>query len=150
MTKSAKQLAIEDFLSYRLSVVSRLINRRSTRYFNEQFDLTLAEWRALAQIAAGTNKTAKSIAEHTYADKGQVSRAVAGLQKKGLVRSKPNPADKRSVELYLTKKGTAIHAKIMPMRAEENELIAAILSAKEFDAINEMLRRIQSHLITMD
>jgi hypothetical protein len=49
----ASNKAIEGFVSYKLSLLSRLINRRSTRYFAEEFNMTLAEWRCLVQIVEG-------------------------------------------------------------------------------------------------
>lgn len=149
LTMPQQPQSIEEFFSYRLNIVSRLINRRSTQHFKDRYNLKLAEWRALTHIAAGKHRTAKAIAESTYDDKAHTSRAIAGLLKKGLVKSQPNPRDKRSIELFLTKKGADIHADILKRRVDENRFIGSILSSSELKSLNEMLDRLQTHLTSM-
>ncbi|MFV3127007.1 MarR family winged helix-turn-helix transcriptional regulator [Niveispirillum sp. KHB5.9] len=137
---------IETFLSYRLSIVSRLINRRSTRYFTEKHGLTLAEWRALAQIAAGRATSVQAIAARTCSDKGQISRAIATLLDKGLITSLPDTNDRRLINFDLTAAGAAIHDEILPMRAEENAMIAGLMSEEELTLFHDVLDRIQARL----
>lgn len=141
---------IETFLSYRLSIVSRLINRRSTRYFTEHHGLTLAEWRALAQITAGRATNVQAISSRTCSDKGQISRAIAALLDKGLVSALPDPADRRTIQFEPTAAGRAIHDEIMPMRAEENAMITDLMSAGELALFHDILDRIQAHLDRLD
>ena len=141
---------IETFLSYRLSIVSRLINRRSTRYFTEKHALTLAEWRAMAQIAAGQATSVQAISTRTCSDKGQISRATATLLEKGLIHALPDPADRRTIHFELTQAGQTIHDEILPMRAEENAVIAALMSAGELALFHDILDRIQAHLDRLD
>ncbi|MFC3052560.1 MarR family winged helix-turn-helix transcriptional regulator [Kordiimonas pumila] len=150
MNKKRPTADMEKFLSYRLSIISRLINRRSTRYFNENYGLTLAEWRALAQIAAGKMNTVKAISEQTFSDKGLISRAITSLEKKGLIEGTPNPKDKRSMEYKLSAVGISIHDEIMPMRMEENALIAEIMTPEELELFKDVLARIQGHLNALD
>lgn len=137
---------IESFLSYRLSIVSRLINRRSTRYFTEAHGLTLAEWRAMAQIATGRATSVQTIASRTCSDKGQISRAIATLLDKGLVSALPDPHDRRSITFDLTQAGQAIHDEILPMRAEENAMITGLMSADELALFHDILDRIQAKM----
>lgn len=150
MPKVTRAEEIESFLSYRLAIIARLINRRSTRYFNEAHGLTLAEWRALTQVALGRATTVNAIAIHTSSDKAQVSRAVAGLLKKGLIEATPHPSDGRSTEFALTQKGAVLHGEILPMRADENATIAALMTPEELRLFNDVLDRMQVHLQSLD
>jgi DNA-binding MarR family transcriptional regulator len=123
--------AIEDFVSYRLSLLSRLINRRSTRYFADAFGLTLAEWRCLVQIAEGLGATVGDIAERTYADKGQISRAAQGLMAKGLIIGKSDPLDRRSIRFKATPKGKLLFERLIDLRAKENQAVLDLLTPEQ-------------------
>jgi DNA-binding MarR family transcriptional regulator len=131
--------AIESFVSYRLSLLSRLINRRSTRYFAEEFDMTLAEWRCLIQIMEGLGSTVGDISQRTFADKGQVSRAAKGLLKKGLIVGKSDPLDLRSVRYKVTPKGKALCQTIFALRKSENEAVVDLLTADQSRVFFECL-----------
>lgn len=137
--------AIEHFVSYRLSLLSRLINRRSTRYFAEEFNMTLAEWRCLVQIAEGLGSTVRDISERTYADKGQISRAAQGLQAKGLIVGKSDPLDRRSVRYKVTPKGKSLFQTVIALRKSENEAVVDLLTPEQsrifFECLDLLMTR---------
>ncbi|GAB5458353.1 MAG: hypothetical protein Hens3KO_13830 [Henriciella sp.] len=141
---------IDDFLSYRLSILARLINRKSTRYFSEKYNLTLAEWRCLAQVATHEAGTIRNIADRTGSDKGQISRAAATLCKKKLLKRQSNERDGRSGIYTITKKGTDLYRKILPYRAAENEAVLNILTESEQIVFMELLNRIYVELKTAE
>ncbi len=130
---------IEDFLSYKLSLLSRLINRRSTRYFAEEFSMTLAEWRCLVQIAENLGCTVRDISERTYADKGQISRAAQDLVTKGLIVGKSDPLDRRSVRYKVTPKGKAMFQSIFALRKAENQAVVDLLTPHQSRVFLECL-----------
>jgi DNA-binding MarR family transcriptional regulator len=136
---------IEGFVSYKLSLLSRLINRRSTRYFAEEFNMTLAEWRCLVQIAEGLGSNVRDISERTYADKGQISRAAQGLLAKGLIVGKSDPLDRRSIRYKATPKGKALFQSIIALRKSENEAVVDLLTPDQqrvfFDSLDLLMAK---------
>lgn len=141
----ASNKAIEGFVSYKLSLLSRLINRRSTRYFAQEFNMTLAEWRCLVQIVEGLGSTVRDISERTFADKGQISRAAQGLLAKGLIVGKSDPLDRRSVRYKATSKGKSLFQTIVTLRKSENEAVLDSLTPEQqrvfFDCLDLLMAK---------
>jgi DNA-binding MarR family transcriptional regulator len=131
LVKHRSERVVEEFVSYRLSVLSRLINRRSTRYFAEEFGMTLAEWRCLTQIAEGRGATISEIAERTFADKAQVSRAAQGLAGKKLIEGSSDPLDRRSVRYKITPKGRQMFQNLLALRTQENDAVLSLLNEEQ-------------------
>lgn len=143
---AATKNTVESLLSYRLSILARLINRRSTRYFNEQYNLTLAEWRCLAQIALHDKGTVRDIADRTGSDKGQISRAATSLCAKKYIKRQSNKQDARSGIYTMTRKGEKLYEEILPFRHAENQAVLDILEEKEQAQLISYLDRIYAKL----
>ena len=75
----ADLLVLEDFLPYRLSILSNRVSRAIAARYAKAFDLTIPEWRIIAVLGRRPGLTAKEVAEATEMDKVAVSRAVAKL-----------------------------------------------------------------------
>ena len=75
----AGELHLEDFLPYRLSVLTNRVSSAIARHYSERFDLTVPEWRVMAVLGGAPDLSAREVAQKTAMDKVQVSRAVAGL-----------------------------------------------------------------------
>ncbi|WP_198371729.1 MarR family winged helix-turn-helix transcriptional regulator [Roseomonas rosulenta] len=130
------------FLPYRLSVASNLVSRLFARRYAEEFGLTIAEWRVMAVVGADGTASAAAVRARTGMDKAKVSRAVAGLLERRLVKRIAHPGDRRLEPLALTSAGRATFEAIVPRaRALEAEL-ADGLSAGERAALEAALRHI--------
>lgn len=74
-------LYLDDFIPYRLSVLSNRISRSVAALYAERFGLTIPEWRVMAVLGLEETRAgcvcANTVAERTEMDKVQVSRAVA-------------------------------------------------------------------------
>jgi DNA-binding MarR family transcriptional regulator len=101
-----------------------LIGVAVSQLYADRFDLTRAEWRVLAALGANRTMSAKDIGPYSTLDKMQVSRAVARLEERGLVRREEDASDRRAKILSLTPAGRAMHQKIVPLvRAREDYLL---------------------------
>ena len=118
---------LKSFITYRLSRLQSQLNAQAIRLLKENSNLSLTEWRIAAVTALTGTCTLSDMVRDTGLDKGQLSRAVAGLVKKGYLVSKVNELDQRQHLLQLTKAGTLLHAHLLPiMRARQEHLIAQI------------------------
>ena len=80
-----------DHLPYRLLLLARMIDRQASRQLQQEFDITLAEWRVLAFVCAAGPATASTVGHSGGIDRAEISRAVAKLEGKALVSRQPDP-----------------------------------------------------------
>lgn len=122
---------LDAFLPYRLSVASNRVSRLFARRYEEEFGLSIPEWRVLAVLGADGTATARAIRARTGMDKAKVSRAVAALLARRLLRRAPSPGDRRLEPLLLSAEGRRVFAAIIPRaRALEAELTAGLHAAE--------------------
>ena len=101
----AELLVLEDFLPYRLSILSNRVSRAIAARYAKAFDLTIPEWRIIAVLGRRPGLTAKEVAEATEMDKVAVSRAVAKLVESRRVVARADREDARRQILSLTSQG---------------------------------------------
>jgi DNA-binding MarR family transcriptional regulator len=138
----ADLLVLEDFLPYRLSILSNRVSRAIASRYAETFDLTIPEWRIIAVLGRRPGLTAKEVAEATEMDKVAVSRAVARLTDARRVRAIADAADARRLKLTLTREGEAVHARIAPIALAAEEKLLAALDVRERANLDALLDRL--------
>ncbi len=138
----ADLLVLEDFLPYRLSILSNRVSRAIAKRYAKAFNLTIPEWRIIAVLGRRTGLTAKDIAEATEMDKVAVSRAVARLMAAGRVSAQPDAEDARRQLLTLTREGQSVHARIAPIALSSERRLLAALSARERETLDALLDRL--------
>ncbi len=153
--KPMSSFDLDAFLPYRLSIASNLVSRLFARAYAEEFGLTIAEWRVMAVVGADGTASAAAVRARTGMDKAKVSRAVAALLDRRLLRRAVQRADRRLdplaltpggravfEALALTPAGRAVFEAIVPRaRALEAEL-AAGLPARQRAALDAALHHI--------
>src|SRR5262245_57261004 len=143
-TPSGELLVLEDFLPYRLSILSNRVSRAIASRYAKAFDLSVPEWRVIAVLGRRPGLTAKEIAEATEMDKVAVSRAVARLVAAKRVAARADRDDARRQLLALTALGESVHARIAPIAlASEQELLAA-RDARERAQLDALLDRLMA------
>lgn len=136
------ELVLEEFLPYRLSILSNRISRAIAARYAETFNLTIPEWRIIAVLGRAEALSAKDIAEATEMDKVAVSRAVARLVAAKRVVARADRSDARRQNLSLTREGESVYARIAPIAlASERKLLAA-LDARERAQLDGLLDRL--------
>ena len=138
---------INEYLSFKISVLYRLMVRRSARYLNSTQDLSVAEWWTIGQLAVHSPCTVSTLVEITQNDKAQVSRSATELAQKGLVRKEENPNDKRSSLLYLTDKGRALYEEIIPVRQKTQNLLLNQLTEEELAVTERAIKKLTNYLL---
>lgn len=138
----AELLVLEDFLPYRLSILSNRVSRAIAARYARAFDLTIPEWRIIAVLGRRPGLTAKEIAEATEMDKVAVSRAVAKLVSARRVRARADAEDARRQPLQLTALGEDVHARIAPIALASEQKLLASLDARERTQLDELMERL--------
>ncbi|MDH3737567.1 MAG: methyltransferase domain-containing protein [Alphaproteobacteria bacterium] len=137
------QLILEQFLPYRLSILSNTVSNTIAREYRELFGLSIPEWRVMAVLGRFSPLTASEVGDRTAMDKVTVSRAVGRLLAQKLVKRETDPNDRRRSILKLTARGVRTHQKIVPIaRGRESELAAA-LTTTERRNLDALLAKLQ-------
>jgi DNA-binding MarR family transcriptional regulator len=138
----AELLVLEEFLPYRLSILSNRVSRAIARRYAKAFDLTIPEWRVIAVLGRRPGLTAKEIAEATEMDKVAVSRAVARLAAARRVAAKSDAEDARRQRLSLTREGESVHARIAPIALASEERLLSTLDVRERAQLDGLIDRL--------
>ena len=72
-------LSNQYFIPHRLMLLARMIDRETARDLQSDFNITAAEWRALAYTCTMGSSSAAEICVAFEVDRAEVSRAVARL-----------------------------------------------------------------------
>ncbi len=128
--------------------VSRLHNQfqaYTRRLLRDRTGLGLSEWRMMVVLATKAPCIAAEIVRLTALDKAQVSKALKGLEAKGLVASK-STADARQRQLQLSDYGRKVYADAAPeMNARRHKLIEG-LSEQDLETFFAVLNHLEGHM----
>ncbi len=136
------ELILEDFLPYRLSVVSHTISTTIAKVYEKRFGVSIPEWRVIAILGRFPGLSAVEVADRTMLDKVAVSRAVTKLIRNGRIDRQFADADRRRSILNLSDEGRQVHDEIAPLAlAFEHDLLQGI-SADDYDTFNIVIERL--------
>ena len=136
------ELRLEDFLPYRLAVLSNTVSTTVARAYDKRFSVSIPEWRVIAVLGRFPGLSAVEVAERTLMDKVAVSRAVTKLIKNGHVDRQFADADRRRSILNLSEQGRDVHNEIAPLALRfERELLQDI-SAGDYETFNTILEQL--------
>lgn len=111
---------ITEFLTFRLNILYRLLDRQTKRILANQFGLSIAEWRVLCRLAADSPMTVRKIAAMIYLVKSQISRAAASLIRRGYIVRNADSADGRSTSFSITKEGRKKYEAMLRVSQKRN------------------------------
>ena len=129
-------------IGFRLLKLTNLMSQPFFANYAKQHSLTLNEWRAMVVISARPNCAAEDISQATGAHAMNVSRAVAGLKKIGLVDAETDPGNHRRILLTLNAKGRTKFDEIAPYSEQQSREMLSVLSETEIDAFSHILDKL--------
>jgi DNA-binding MarR family transcriptional regulator len=134
LTRNGSNLNVEDFLTFRVNRLSNALRTNLTKRYLEEFSLSLPEWRLLALIARFAPLRFSEVTSRSSMDKGQVSRTLRVMAKRGLTKMKVIRGGSRSTEalaapgmVSITAKGRAQYRAVLPVaRKRQAELLLTL------------------------
>jgi DNA-binding MarR family transcriptional regulator len=138
----SNELILEDFLPYRLSILSNTVSRTIASAYNKRFKLSIPEWRVIAILSRFPGISAVEVAERTLMDKVAVSRAVSKLIKTGRVDRQFADSDRRRSILRLSDEGRSVHDQIAPLALKFEQDLLQGLSDDEIRTLNIIMERL--------
>lgn len=141
---SVERLRLQDYLPYRLSVAANAVSRLIARAYEDQFGLTIPQWRLMAVLGDEGALTQQALCGRTLMDKVTVMRAAQALTRRRLVRREPNAEDGRSHRLALSTTGCELYRKVIPLaRRYETQLLAG-LKVRDVELLQRLLRQLEA------
>ena len=120
-------LPMEDSIFFKLVRVVNLTARPFVETIGRAHRLTLNEWRVMLVLASHPGGAAQDVVVHTGLDKMTVSRALAGLDRRGRLVRREDPRDKRRALLTLSAAGRRVYEQIgVGGKAREQQLFASL------------------------
>jgi DNA-binding MarR family transcriptional regulator len=98
-------IVLDQFLPYRLAVLASTVSHAMAKVYSKRFNVSIAEWRILANLGHFGPLFAGELAERSSMDKPKVTRALKRLATADLVSRETDPDDRRQTRVSLTAKG---------------------------------------------
>lgn len=141
-TRAGKELILEEFLPYRLSILSHSVSNSIATVYGQRFGLTIPEWRVIVILGRFPGLSAVEVAERTLMDKVAVSRAVTKLLKNGRIEREFADADRRRSILNLSDEGKQVLDEIAPLALEMESTLLEGLSQEEVKVLDSIIDRL--------
>lgn len=143
-TSNDGTLSLQQFLPYRLSVLSNRISDSLANKYRKRFGINVHEWRILSALGEEKKLSAVAITNRIAMDKVTVSRAVKKLIEKGLILKDLDSKDQRSYELALSADGIKIYQQLVPIALAHEQEVIANLSTKDKENLLELLLKLDN------
>lgn len=137
-------------LPYRLLMVAKMLDRTTSVAVGRDAGLSLAQWRVLANLEQMEPCSAAELAEASQVDRAEISRAVVGLEKEGLLERQDHPASRVVKRLSLTDSGRMLAGRIGRDRQRFYRFLLEPLDTQERAQFDTLLLRIARRLQAYD
>ena len=122
------------------------LSKGASRRLKKALGIGLTEWRVVCNLGAEPGLSAARMADISGVDKSVVSRAVAELERQGLIEAWTGEHPSRQTALHLTAAGQALHDRGVVRVDEREDLLLNEFSAAERDQLIAFLKRLTANL----
>lgn len=135
-------LPIDGSLFFKLVRVVNLTARPFVETISRTRSLSLNEWRTMVVLASHPGAAASEVADLTGLDKMSVSRAVAGLVRRGRITRRTDPGDARRMPLVLSAAGRMLFEAIGGRAAEREAQLFGRVPPAELERFGAVIDRL--------
>jgi len=135
-------LQLRHFLPYRLNHLAETVSRSFSKIYADTYGIGVPEWRVLAMLGEHRSMTARDVSQATSMHKTKVSRAVAALEKRGLIDRTRDRDDQREQTLQLSTKGIAVYEDIVPRALAYSHNLENALTDEQKALLDDLFARL--------
>ncbi|MGV8959954.1 MAG: MarR family winged helix-turn-helix transcriptional regulator [Stenotrophomonas sp.] len=147
-------LDLEQFLPYRISVLSNRVSGNIAKLYGDRYGLSIPEWRVITVLALYPGLSASEVSDRTAMDKVAVSRAVARLLERGFIKRETHGDDRRRSVLALSAAGFEVYETVAPLVMEVTRKLMSVLTEEEEQLLEKLITRLAdaglAQMATMD
>ena len=136
----------ERSLGFLIHDVARLLRRNFNRGV-QALGLTQTQWRAIAQLSRNEGINQVTLADILEVQPISLARLLDRMQASGLIERRPDPRDRRAVQLYLTAEAEPILAALRAQAAETHRQALGEMAEEGHDQLIEALRTLKRNLL---
>jgi DNA-binding MarR family transcriptional regulator len=133
---------LQAFLPYLLNQAAEAASLGFQHVYRDRYAMTRTQWRVMANLGKFGAMTARDICAISHIEKTKVSRAVAHLEREGMLARRPSETDRRAEMLCLTDKGLAAFADLGERAVAFDGALRAALGAQAASDLNRILQAI--------
>lgn len=137
-----------DHLPHRILLLARMLDRETARHLQEQFELSLAEWRVLAFVCSVGPSSAADIGSAFESDRAEVSRAVARLEARNYISREVASDNRKKLIVNVTDEGRKTFETARVTRQQYFHTIMQDLDGDQIQVLNQSLQAIAQRVKT--
>ncbi len=139
-------MELNKFLPYQLSVLSNKISAGIAKYYRQQYNISVSQWRVLALLSDKGNQTAKELTIKSQMDKVRVSRTMKSLEERSFISQQACPKDKRARRYKLTTQGRALINQVKPKALDFEKRLLKTLSTQQKQDLQNCIKALNSQV----
>ena len=144
--RSDYAINLDNYIPALLTYIAIKMSGGAAAIYRRDYDITITDWRIMAQLAGEPWMPSGRITEVLGFDKAAVSRSVKSMTAKGLIETRFHGNNRRRQYLALTAEGLRMHDQIVQIAlGRERQLVAGLSDAERTVLVN-FLTRMQAEL----
>lgn len=136
---------LASFFPYLVRLYYRAVSSAVSDVYTRRHGLTVSQWRTMAVLGPYRALSAGEIVEQSSMDKVNVSRAITGLRKAGLLKRDIDGDDRRRVSLRLTEAGLKVYEDLTPRMYEIEASLLEGLSDDERATLLRLMDKVRGN-----
>jgi DNA-binding MarR family transcriptional regulator len=108
-------------------------------------NISIGMWYFLRALWERDGVIQRELTDHVGLMQPTTVAALRNMQRVGLVRMEPDKADRRSIRIFLTKKGRGLRARLLLKVAEINKIALKDVKENEFKLFLNVLKKIHDN-----
>jgi DNA-binding MarR family transcriptional regulator len=149
MKRDIVPLNVTDLLGFKVLRLSNTLGGAAERQYARDLNISVTEWRCLSIIASRGPIVAADIVAAIRCDKAWVSRTLARLAERKLVRITPDPEDGRRQLVQATAAGMKLSDRTLQAACARHQRVMAALTPSEREAFAKILDALQAEADTV-
>jgi DNA-binding MarR family transcriptional regulator len=135
---------------YQLVLLGNRLNAVNSRYYMSKLGVGVIEGRILSALHDNLGRSASEVCSILGLDQAAASRAIRGLERRGLVEVSPDRGDARRRVMLLTKDGSALRRTLIEHLLRRTDLALTGFSPGERLLLGEFIDRLMENVNLLD
>ena len=145
-SEEARVVDLERYVPAFLTWIANKLSRGASQHYLNAFNVGIEVWRCLVLLAIEDSISAQQVSRIIGMDKASVSRCFKSMQADGFITFELDTTDGRLRMARLTRKGRALHDKIIGIALERERAFLSVLTDREQETLIGLLKRLHANL----
>lgn len=137
----------DDAALQRLLLLSKMLERTTSRQLQVEFGVSVAQWRVLCYICMAGPSKACEISEAGEVDQAEISRAVRALQDNGHVMREFAPGNRKTMLITPTSEGKELYQAIRARRQTYFASVSRRITQDEMDVFERSMTSLATDIV---